>query len=137
MMVKVRTVDQADAEDRRQRIIVILLFAIGFLGLTYLVYDYVRIMSYAAMPEDLDQVDPFISQLKATGLVRSLDVPRAELVVDEGAWNGKTKTQKTALISQVARYCADKNGSRQWSLNVVALSGTYLGGIGSSGIKVN
>jgi len=137
-MLKIRTIDQANAEDRRQRIVMVLLFSVGILGMSYLVYDYIRIMNYAVMSEDLDRVDPFIKQLKAEGLVHSFDIPSAQMIVHEEAWNGKSKGEKAGMITQLARYCAEKNNQERWTLTVLAKSsGAQLGGLGRNGLKVN
>jgi hypothetical protein len=52
-MATVRIVD-ADKEDRRQRVVVITLFALGILGISYLVYDYVRIINHVALPAPME-----------------------------------------------------------------------------------
>jgi len=136
-MVQVRRVEEADSEDRRQKIAVIILFSIGMLVLSYLIYDYVQIMNFAAMPENLAEVDPVISSLRAEGLVHSLDISASKMTVDPLAWGGRSKAEKTGIITQLARYCVEKNNQRTWSLRVVANpSGVELGGIGPSGLKV-
>lgn len=135
-MATVRIVD-AEKEDRRQRIMVILLFIIGVLGISYLVYDYTRIINHVALPEDANLVDPMVAQWKQEGLVLSFDPANALLVVEEGKWNEKDKDTKIGIIVQLARYCARKNNSPSWVFKVVGSSSRItLGEMGKSGLVV-
>ncbi|MEP0823294.1 MAG: hypothetical protein HRF44_10645 [Ignavibacterium sp.] len=134
----VRTIDQAEAEDRRQRIIIITLFAIGIFGLSYLVYDYLQIVDRVAIPENINAVDPIVARWQAEGLVDAFDVPQARLVVNETAWDSKERDEKIGIITQLARYCAEKNAETRWRLTVVGKrSSAILGEIGSSGLRIN
>lgn len=134
----VRTIDQAEAEDRRQRIIIITLFAIGIFGLSYLVYDYLQIVDRVAIPENINAVDPIVARWQTEGLVDAFDVPQARLVVNEAAWDSKERDEKIGIITQLARYCAEKNAETRWRLTVVGKrSSAILGEIGSSGLRIN
>ena len=135
-MATVRIVD-ADKEDRKQRIMVISLFAIGILGISYLVYDYIRIINHVALPEDPSHVDPIVQQWKQEGLVSSFDVKSALLVVEDNKWNERDKDTKIGIIVQLARYCAQKNNSPNWAVRVVGSSSRMtLGEMGHSGLVV-
>lgn len=134
----VRTIDQADAEDRRQRVVIITLFAVGIFGLSYLVYDYTQIVNRSSIPDNLNSVDPIVAKWQAEGLVDAFDVPQARLVVHESAWDTKEREEKIGIITQLARYCAEKNAESRWRLTVVGKrSSAVLGEIGTSGLRIN
>ncbi|MBI4417647.1 MAG: hypothetical protein HY563_02645 [Ignavibacteriales bacterium] len=134
----VRTIDQAEAEDRRQRIMIITLFSVGILGLSYLVYDYLQIVNRASIPENLHSMDPIVAKWEAEGLVTDFDVPQARLIVNEAAWDRKERDEKIGIVTQLARYCAEKNAETRWRLTVLGKrSSAVLGEIGTSGLKIN
>ncbi len=135
-MANVRIVNP-EKEDRKQRILIVTLFAIGTLGISYLVYDYMRIINHVALPEDPNQVDPIVLQWKQEGLVSSFDPEKALLVVEESKWNERDKDTKIGIIVQLARYCAQKNNSSSWAVRVVgSTSRATLGEMGQSGLVV-
>ncbi len=138
MSVEVRSAAQADKEDRRQKRIIITLFVIGFIGLGYAVYDYLDLVGHTALPQNLSQVDPVIEQWKASGLVHSFDAPNSTIVVNESQWAGKKRPEKIGIITQLARYCAEKNNSGTWALTVKGQNTSVtLGEMGPRGILVN
>lgn len=133
----VRTIEKADAEDRRQRVIIISLFSVGILVLSYLVYDYMRIINRATLPENLDAIDPIVAQWRAEGLVDSFDASLAKVVVNEVEWDRKDRDEKIGIVTQLARYCAEKSPDRKWRITVMGKrSLVVLGEIGSSGLRV-
>lgn len=135
-MATVSIVD-ADKEDRRQRVAVIVLFALGIFGISYLVYDYMSVINRVALPEDTNQVDPIVQQWQREGLVSSFDPKNAVLVVEESKWNARDKDSKIGIVVQLARYCAQKNNSPSWSIRVVGRSTQMtLGEMGRSGLVV-
>lgn len=135
-MATVRIVD-ADKEERRQKRTIIVLFSVGILGLSYLVYDYTQIISRASIPENLNQVDPIIEKWQMDGLVQSFDAAKAKLVVHEQAWQDRRKEEKVGIVTQLARYCAQKNNSTVWTLTVVgSRNAQVLGEFGSSGLII-
>lgn len=136
-MATVRIVD-ADKEARRQKRFIIVLFSIGFLGLSYLVYDYTQIISRTSIPENLTQLDPIIEKWQMDGLVQSFDATKGKLVVNEQAWEDRRKEEKVGIVTQLARYCAQKNNSSVWTLTVVgSRSAKVLGEFGSGGLIIN
>ncbi len=133
----VRTIEKADAEDRRQRLVMISLFSIGILVLSYLVYDYVQIINRATMPENLEAIDPIVAQWRAEGLVDSFDAAQARVIVNESAWNRKSRDEKIGIVTQLARYCAEKSPDRKWRITVLGKrSSAVLGEIGNSGLRI-
>jgi hypothetical protein len=136
-MATVRIINNLDKEDRKQRIMIVVLFAIGTLGISYLVYDYVRIINHVALPEDTTEIDPIVMQWKQEGLVSSFDPKSALLVVEETKWNERDKDTKIGIIVRLARYCAQKNNSSSWAVKVVGSSSRMtLGEMGQSGLSV-
>jgi len=133
----VRTIAEANSEDRRQRIVIISLFVMGLSGLSYLVYDYLQIIDRAAIPEEIAAVDPIVAQWRAEGLVDSFDPANAKLVVHEHAWGKKGREEKIGIVTQLARYCAEKNNVTKWKLTVLGKSSSViLGEIGTSGLRI-
>lgn len=135
-MATVRIID-ADREDRRQRITIITLFVIGALGISYLVFDYLRIVDRVSIPEDVNKVDPIVQQWEQEGLVTSFDAQKAVLTVNEEKWDERKKDEKVGIIVQLARYCAKKNNTPNWSLKVIGnRSMATLGEMGQSGLVI-
>jgi hypothetical protein len=96
------------------------------------------LVNRVALSPSLSAVDPVIEQWKASGLVHSFDAMRATLVVNEGEWETKNRPEKIGIITQLARYCADKNNSQSWGLTVKGRStSATLGEMGPKGILVN
>jgi len=138
LSVEVRSAVEAEKEDRRQKRIITVLFVIGFLGLAYAVYDYMDLVDRATLPQSLTQVDPVIERWKQSGLVYSFDASKSTMVVNETEWNGKRKAEKIGIITQLARYCAEKNKSATWALTVKGKNTSLtLGEMGPQGILVN
>ena len=133
----VRTIEKAESEDRRQRIIIISLFSIGILVLSYLVYDYMRIINRATLPEDLDAIEPIVAQWRVEELVDSFDAALAKVVVNEDEWDKKDRDEKIGIVTQLARYCAEKSPDRKWKITVLGKrSMVVLGEIGTSGLRI-
>jgi hypothetical protein len=133
----VRTIEKAEAEDRRQTITIVALFAVGIFGLSYLVYDYMQIINRATMPETLESVDPIVARWRAEGLVDSFDAAQARVVVNEAAWDERDRDEKIGIVTQLARYCAEKSPDRKWRITVLGKrSSVVLGEIGTSGLRV-
>jgi len=136
--VEVRSAVQAEREDRKQKRIIVTLFVIGFIGLGYAAYDYLTLIDRAVLPQNLSEVDPVIEQWKSSGLVYSFDASKSTIVVNESEWAGKKRTEKIGIITQLARYCAEKNSTTTWALTVKGRStSATLGEMGQRGILVN
>ena len=73
------SVKSADAEERRQKSLVIILFSIVFVGLGYVIYDYFRIVNIQHLPENLTGMDQIVASWKTEGFVRSFDSSKAVL----------------------------------------------------------
>jgi len=115
----------------------ITLFAVGILGISYLVYDYTQIVNRVSIPADVNMVDPVVQQWEREGLVSSFDSKNGILVVEEGKWKSRKKSEKVGIIVQLARYCAQKNNSPTWNLKVIGnRSKAMLGEMGQSGLVV-
>jgi hypothetical protein len=135
-MATVRIVD-ADKQDRNQRLVVIVLFVVGILGISYLVYDYLSIINRVALPEDTALIDPIVQQWKKEGLVSSFDSKNALLVVEESKWKVRDRDSKIGIIVRLGRYCAQKNNSPTWAFKIVgSTSRKTLGEMGQSGLVV-
>ncbi len=131
----VTSVAKADAEDLRQKRIVIILISVCVLGFSYAGYDYVQIVNRVSLPEDITQVVPIVEQWKREGLVQSFDPIQATLVVNEEKWNEQEREAKIGIITQVARYCAKKNNLDVWTVKIVgSRSLATLGELGRRGL---
>ncbi len=114
-----------------------MLFSVGVLGLSYLVYDYLQIIDRATMPESLSQVDPMVAKWRADGLVDSFDAMQATLIVNEQEWFDRKKEEKIGIVTQLARYCAEKNQNPTWTLTVLGKrTSSILGEMGRRGLVV-
>ncbi|MBI3003907.1 MAG: hypothetical protein HYY49_00650 [Ignavibacteriales bacterium] len=126
------------AEERRQKRTLITLFSIVFLGLGFVVWDYFRIINITPLPENPSSYDMLVEQWKSEGFVKSLDMTKAVLVVNETQWDQRKRQQKVGIVTQLARYVAEKKGSQSWVLQVVGQGkGNVLAEIGNAGLRVN
>lgn len=136
-MATVRIINP-DKEDRKYRAIAGTLFFVGILGVSYLVYEYVQVMNWSSLPPGSDDLGQVLAEWKQEGLVRSFDVEKSELVVEERGWERRKPAEKVGIMTRLARYCAEEKQSDQWSLRVVgSRSLTVLGKIDQSGLHVN
>ena len=132
------SVKSAEAEDRRQSRLLITLFSIVFIGLGYVVYDYFRIINTRHLPENVSGMDQIVASWKTEGFVRSFDSSNAVLIVDETGWKRRRRSEKIDILTQLARYCAEKKQSNTWAMTVRADgNGSILAELGNSGFKVN
>lgn len=121
----------------RQKRIMIALFSVCFLGLSYLIYDYVQMKNRVSLPENLDTMESVVEQWKTDGLVLSFDARQGILKVNEHAWTSKKPEEKIGIIAQLGRYCAGKNKSKVWQLRVVSgATMRVLGEMGSRGLRL-
>ena len=128
----------AEAEERRQRRLLITLFSIVFVGLGYVLYDYFRIINTQHLPENVGGMDQIVASWKTEGFVRSFDSSKAILIVDEAGWKRRRRSEKINILTQLARYCAEKKQSNSWAMTVLADgNGSVLAELGSTGFKVN
>lgn len=133
----VEKVVDVSKEDKRQRTLIIVLFAIGILGFTYLVYDYLQIVNRTTLPQNLSNVPSVVQEWKDEGFVYSFDVSKSELVVDEEKWSEKRRDEKVGIVTQLARYCASSNNSKTWQVRVIGnRTSAFLAGIGQSGLVI-
>lgn len=134
-ILKVKRVEDAEAETRRQNMIIIALSSICLVIFAYLIYDYIRITNRIAFPEDISQTDLVVRRLQEEGVVDTFDPKRARLVVYEKAWNNKSREERIGIITQLARYSAQQNREAVWLLSVYGKqSSSLLGELGSSGL---
>lgn len=136
--MRILTVKQAAAEERRQKSTMIILFSLCFIGLLYAGYDYLQIMNRTSLPEDLTKMDQIVQRWKAEGVVESFDVEGAKLVVNEKKWDGWRREEKVGIITQLGRYCAERKKSDDWALKVVGYrTSAVLGELGKRGLNLN
>lgn len=132
------TIRTVEAEERRQRRIIIAMFSVAFLGLGYVLYDYMSITTSHIIPEDPTLIGPVIEKWKSDGLVRSLDIPDTRLVVNQQKWKKCRKVEKANIVAQLARYCADQKKTTRWTLQVIDEgSGAVLAELGTTGLRVD
>lgn len=134
-VLKVKRVEDVEAEAHRQKIIIVVLSSLCLVGFAYLIYDYIRITNRISLPENISQTDVVIRRLQAEGLVDTFDLARARLVVYEERWNKKSREERIGIITQLARYCAQHNKEKMWLLSVYGKqSSALLGELGRSGL---
>ncbi|MGH2566757.1 MAG: hypothetical protein ACRDGA_00335, partial [Bacteroidota bacterium] len=117
--MRVIDVKKYETEERHQRILLTVLVSLCLIGLSLVVYDYFRIVNRVAIPESLSAVDRVLQQWQAEGLVVSFDVALSTMVVNEQAWTRKRREEKVGIVTQLSRYCAEKNNSSTWTFRVV------------------
>jgi hypothetical protein len=83
-------------------------------------------------------MDQIVASWKTEGFVRSFDSAKAVLIVDETSWKNRRKSEKIDILTQLARYCAEKKRSNSWAMTVLADgNGSVLAELGNAGFKVN
>jgi hypothetical protein len=126
-----------DDYERHQKRILFILITLLIVGLVYLIYDDYQNANVTVLPESVLQLDPMLAQWKAENFIRSFDVALSKVVVDEEKWQTMKRSEKLDFVTQLARYCARKNKSRQWSIQVYGLqSKNMLAEMGKSGFRV-
>ena len=135
-MTVTKVVDE-DKRERQQKRIVLTLFSICILGFSYLVYDYFNIVNHTALPEDFAQVDQVVKGWESNGLVSDFEPAKARLVVNEDKWERMTKEEKIGVVTQLARYCADRQREQSWAFEVVGnRTSSVVGELGSRGLVI-
>ena len=128
----------AEAEERGQKRLLITLFSIVFVGMGYVIYDYFRIINVQHLPENVSGMDQIVASWKTEGFVRSFSLSKAVLIVDETGWKRRPRSEKINILTQLARYCAEKKKTSSWAMTVLADgNGSVLAELGNSGFKVN
>jgi hypothetical protein len=131
------TILKADVEERKQRRLILIVLAIALAGGAWVGYDYYDTVSTELLPEDVTRMDDVIDRWKSDGFVRSFDVSSALLVVDPVRWNSRKRVEKMNIVTQLARYCAEKNRTPSFLLRVVAVAdGPVLAEMGPRGLRV-
>ncbi len=132
------SVKSAEAEERRQKTLLITLFSIVFVGIGYVIYNYFSIINTRPLPENLSRMDEIVASWKTEGFVRSFDSAKAVLIVDEKGWKNRRRSEKIDILTQLARYCAEKKHSNSWAMTVLADgNGSVLAELGNAGFKIN
>jgi hypothetical protein len=131
------TILKAAAEDRKQRRLVLIVLAVALAGGGWAGYDYYDTVSTELLPENVGQMDDVIAQWKDDGFVRDLNVQKALLIVDQKRWERRKRIEKMNIVTQLARYCAEKNRTPAFQLKVQpALDGPVLAEMGPRGLRV-
>jgi hypothetical protein len=128
---------KVDDYERHQRKIILFLILIMVSGLAYFLYDEYQKSQITLLPANPAQFGPQIAAWKEENFIRSLDIAQSIVIVDEEQWKTRTEREKLDFVAQLARYCAKKNKSRQWTLQVLGSETNHvLGEIGKKGFHV-
>jgi hypothetical protein len=131
------SVTTVEAEERRQRKILLTLSSVVFVGLIFIVYDYFRIVNAHPLPEKTSQYEAILEKWKAEGFIKTFDLQNSVLVVNEAQWETRTRPEKIGVVTQLARYCAEKKKSQSWVLQVVGQNqGRVIAEMGNAGLKL-
>lgn len=131
------TILKADAEDRKQRRILLFVLAIALAGGAWVGYDYYDTVSTELLPENVGKMDDLLARWKDDGFVRELNVQNAVLIVDQTRWERRKRVEKMNIVTQLARYCAEKNRTPSFQLRVLpAVDGPVLAEMGPRGLRV-
>jgi hypothetical protein len=128
---------KVDVYERRQRKFIILLIIAVVLVFAYFLYDNYQSTNIILLPASPTQFGPQLAAWKEENFIRSFDIAQATVIVDEEQWKTRTRREKLDFVTQLARYCAKKNRSRQWTLQVFGFeTKQVLAEIGENGIRV-
>lgn len=131
------TILKADVEDRKQRRMILIVLAVAALAFTWAGLDYYDTVSTELLPEDLGRMDDVLERWKADGFIREFRVQESLLLVDEARWGARKRVERMNIVTQLARYCAERNKSTSFSLRVQATdTGPILAEMGLRGLRV-
>ena len=131
------TILKADVEERKQRRLILIVLAVALAAGTWAGYDYYDTVTTELLPEDIGKMDVVIDRWKDDGFVREFDVETAVLIVDPALWNSRKRVEKMNIVSQLARYCAEKNRKPSFLLRVQPTAdGPVLAEMGPRGLRV-
>ena len=131
------TILNADVEERKQRRLILAVLAVALIAGTWAGFDYYDTVSTELLPEDIGKMDAVLDHWKSEGFVRAFVVQQALLVVDPVRWEKRKRVEKMNIVTQLARYCAEKNRTPSFLLRVQAEeSGPVLAELGPRGLRV-
>ncbi len=131
------TILKADVEERKQRRLILIVLAIALAAGTWTGFDYYDTVTTELLPEEIGKMDVVIDRWKNDGFVRGFDVKTAVLIVDPALWNSRKRVEKMNIVTQLARYCAEKNRTPSFLLRVQpAADGPVLAEMGPRGLRV-
>lgn len=131
------TILKADVEERKQRRIILVVLAIAIVGGAWAGFDYYDTISTELLPEDTGKMDAVLDHWKTEGFVRAFVVHDALLVVDQARWEKRKRVEKMNIVTQLARYCAEKNRTPAFLLRVQAQeTGPVIAEMGPRGLRV-
>jgi hypothetical protein len=133
----VRNAVDVEKKERREKRLVVGLFAFCIAGFSLIFYHYFDIINRASLPEDLAQVENTVEDWRTSGLVERFDATKATLVVNDDRWKAMRKEEKLGIVTQLARFCADASKKESWKLQVVeSKSLAVVGELGDRGLVV-
>jgi hypothetical protein len=131
------TILKADVEERKQRRLILIVLAVALAAGTWAGYDYYDTVSTELLPEDVSKMDVVLDRWKSDGFVREFDTKTAVLIVDPTRWNQRKRVEKMNIVTQLARYCAERNRTPAFQLRVQpAVDGPVLAEMGPRGLRV-
>lgn len=131
------TILKADVEERKQRRMILVVLAVAALAFTWAGLDYYDTVSTELLPEDLSKMDDVIDRWKDDGFVREFRVQESLLLVDQSRWESRKRVERMNIVTQLARYCAERNKSTSFLLRVQATdTGPVLAEMGLRGLRV-
>ena len=135
--MSVRIIKIGDYERRQRKFLIALMFLV-ILGLGYFIYFDYQKSNITLLPASPSQFGPQIAAWKEENFIRSFDIAHATIFVDEEQWTNRTRKEKLDFVVQLARYCAKKNRSQQWTLQVLGFeTKRALAEIGKEGLRVD
>jgi hypothetical protein len=129
---------KVDDYERRQRKVIIFLILATVSVLAYFLYEDYQKSQVTLLPANPAQFGPQIAAWKEENFIRSFDIVHSTVIVDEEQWNARTRREKLDFVTQLGRYCAKKNKSRQWTLQVLGFEKKQiLAEMGKKGFRVD
>jgi hypothetical protein len=133
----VRNAADVERKEKREKSLIVGLFAFCFVGFSLVFYHYIDIVNRSSLPEELAQVEDTVEEWRTSGLVERFDASQARLIVNDDRWKAMRKEEKLGIVTQLARFCADASKKETWKLQVVeSKSLAVVGEIGDRGLVV-
>ena len=128
---------KVDDYERRQRKVIIFLILVTVSVFAYFLYEDYKKSKIILLPANPAQFGSQIAAWKEENFIRLFDIQHSTVIIDEEQWKFRTRREKLDFVTQLGRYCAKKNKSRQWTLQVLGFEKKQvLAEIGKKGFRV-
>ena len=103
---------------KRNKKLLLIIIGVVFLGTAVVLMDNLTRAQGALVPIDFKDQAGTVANWIRKGLVKSIDEPTAEVVVDEAEWEEMLVGERRAIVMLLASYCASKNQKMEYRLTI-------------------